>query len=182
MSTWPTVMITGHRPKGLPPTSLSWVEAEVSRVAAKLRDEFGMTDGLSGMALGPDQWWAQSVLDLGLRLHAHVPFPQQPDRWAPHQRDEWLDLLSRATTKVVYGHGFSSEHYRKRNEGLVDQSVQTVGVWVAGKPSGTRNALAYAVRQGRRPIWVDPEMRRTLWPSVESWRAMLTPRTSRRAA
>lgn len=65
------------------------MRAELARLAVKLHDHHGTTDGVSGMALGADQWWAASVLDAGMRLHAHVPFPQQPDKWPAEDRAEW---------------------------------------------------------------------------------------------
>lgn len=88
MTAWPTVMVTGHRPKYLSPNSRAWVRAELARLAVQLRDFHGMTCGISGMALGSDQWWAEAVLAAGVGLEAHVPFPQQPDKWRDEDKAE----------------------------------------------------------------------------------------------
>jgi hypothetical protein len=76
---WPTVMVAGHRPQHLHPNVRPWIRAELDRLAVKLRIEHGTTVGISGMAAGADLWWADAVVRAGLHLHAHVPFPQQPD-------------------------------------------------------------------------------------------------------
>lgn len=75
MTTWPIVMVTGHRPQHLSPGVRPWVRAELERLALKLRDEHGTATGISGMAVGADLWWADAVVKAGLRLWAHVPFP-----------------------------------------------------------------------------------------------------------
>jgi hypothetical protein len=182
MTTWPMVMVTGHRPQHLRPADRGWVRSELDRLAVKLRDEHGTTTGVSGMALGADQWWADAVVRAGLHLEAHVPFPQQPDRWlAPDQR-EWRRLLGHASQTVTYGTGYGLHLLRKRNCGMVDISSAVIGVWLAGKVSGTSHALRYALDRGHRPIWVDPETRRTLWPSIETWETMLPRRAQQKAS
>ncbi len=175
MTIWPTVMVTGHRPQHLHPTVRPWVRSELDRLVLKLRDDHGMTTALSGLALGPDQWWADSAIRAGVALHAHVPFPQQADKWRAEDRAEWSRLLGLAARTETYGATYDVRHLFARNEGMVDNSVQSVGVWIEGRRGGTCKALRYAVRRGHRPIWVDPRSQLTWWPSVETWRRLLPP-------
>ena len=60
---------------------MTWPRPEVDRVLFKLVREHGTTDAATGMAIGADTDFEWSALNAGLKLHAHVPFPQQPDRW-----------------------------------------------------------------------------------------------------
>jgi hypothetical protein len=174
--TWTRVMVTGHRPQHLHPTVRPWVQVELERLAVKLRD------GVSGMALGCDLWWADAVVRAGLRLAAHVPFPQQPAKWRPEDQAEWWRLLGHAVQTVTYGSSYDVRLLHARNRGMVDGSDQVVAVWVYGKKGGTHAALEYAVQRGRRPIWVDPESQRTIWPAADVWRQLLAPQPRRRAA
>lgn len=178
---WPTVMVTGHRPQHLHPDARLLVRSELARLACKLRDERGTTVGVSGMAIGADLWWADAVVSHRMDLHAHVPFPQQPNKWREDDKAEWSRLLGLAVHTETYGLRYSVELLHARNRGMVRASDQCLAVWVEGKDGGTRACLEYAVRRGMRPIWVDPVARRTWWPSVETWRAVLAP-SRRRAA
>ncbi|GIE97341.1 hypothetical protein [Paractinoplanes rishiriensis] len=179
---WPRVMVTGHRSEHLDPVARAWVPGELRRLAAGLRADRGTTTGVSGMAIGADLWWADAVVDAGLRLEAHVPFPQQPDGWTPADRAEWERLLGHAAHVVTYGTGFHVRHLLARNWGMVQRSDQVVAVWVRGRPGGTRSAIEYAVRRGLRPLWVDPVARVTTWPSVDSWWRMLAQKARPRRA
>lgn len=179
---WPTVMVTGHRPQHLQPSAQDWVRSELSRLAGKLRDDHGMVTGISGMALGCDLWWADTVVRAGMRLAAHVPYPQQAAKWRPEDQAEWWRLLGQAARTVTYGSQYDVRLLSAKNHGMVDTSDHVIAVWVYGKRGGTRAALEYAVLRGRRPIWVDPETRRTIWPAIEVWRNLLAPQPRRRAA
>ena len=83
--------ITGHRPKSFP-----WKYNETApdcvllkeTLAAQIRllADSGVTDWLSGMALGVDLWCAQIVLDLrktnpALKLHAILLCEGQEHKW-----------------------------------------------------------------------------------------------------
>jgi len=179
---WPTVMVAGHRPKHLTPVAQTWVRAELNRLAGKLREGHGTTTAISGMTLGADLWWADAAVRAGLRVHAHLPYPQQAAKWKPEDQAEWWRLLGLATKTLTYGTGHDEGLLHARKRGMVHASAQTVAVWVYGKSGGTRTALEYAVGRGRRPIWVDPETRRTIWPDIEVWRRLLAPQPRRRAA
>jgi hypothetical protein len=169
-------MVTGHRPQHLDPSARPWVQDELRRLAEGLRDERGLVTGVSGMTIGADLWWADAVVRAGLRLESHVPFPQQPDKWSPDDRAEWQRLLGHADHVVTYGAGTNVGLLLARNWGMVKRSDQMVAVWVRGRPGGTRSAIEYAVRRGLRPIWLDPEARKTAWPTVQHWQRMLAPR------
>jgi len=183
---WPTVALTGHRPKHLSPSARDWVRAELAHLAVRLRDQHGMICGISGMALGADLWWADAITTAGAILWPHVPYPQQADRWPEPDRQEWTRLISAAGRQAVtYGPTPEIRHLFARNRGMVNAvrgNGMLLAVWVRGKPGGTCEALRYALDQGMRPTWVDPVRRVTWWPTVDQWRRVLPARSSRRAA
>jgi hypothetical protein len=177
---WPTVALTGHRPQHLSAPARDWVRTELDRLAIKLRDDCGMTVGISGMAAGSDLWWADSLIKAGVTLWPHVPFMDQPARWPVADRVEWLRLLNEAgRAPVVYGDRADVRHLFARNEGMVDAvagSGMLLAVWVRGKRGGTCEALRYALGRGMRPTWVDPVQRRTWWPTPAEWARVLPAR------
>lgn len=162
MTAWPTVMVTGHRPQHLTIPARPWVRSELDRLAVKLRDEYGTTVGVSGMAVGADLWWADAVVRAGLRLHAHVPFPQQPDRWRDEDRAEWVRLLGLASHTETYGTGFSVRLLHARNDGMIKACTAAIAVHDPRKTDGgTASAVRKLLDAGRPIIHVDPVARMT---------------------
>lgn len=140
------------------------------QVAVRLRDEHGTEIGVSGMALGADMWWADEVLVAGLRLWAHIPFPQQPDVWTD-RRDvaEWDRLRALAWTETVYGDHYDVDLLGQRNNGMLYVADCVDGVVVAvHKPSKKHGGTAGALRESRRRklpiIHINPEAQSITWP------------------
>lgn len=158
MTTWPVVAATGHRPQHLSPDAREWIRPELDRVAAKLRDEHGTRVGISGMAIGVDQWWARSVLRAGLELWAYVPFPQQPDPWDDEDRAEWADLIKRAAGVKTFGQSYSVKLLHARNDGMLADADAVVAVHRAAKTTGgTASAVKKATRRRLPIIHLDPD-------------------------
>jgi uncharacterized phage-like protein YoqJ len=160
--TWQAVMVTGHRPQHLRPDARPWVRSELDRLARKLRDEHETTVGISGMAIGADLWWADAVVNAGLELRAHVPFPQQPDKWRAEDRAEWLRLLGLASHTETYGAGFSIRLLHARNDGMIRACHAAIAVHDPRKTEGgTASAVRKLIAVGRPVIHVDPWARMT---------------------
>jgi hypothetical protein len=149
VTTWPTVMVTGHRPQYLSPDVHDWVRFELNRLAVKLRDEHGMTTGVSGMAIGADLWWADALVSNGVPLWAHVPFPQQPDRWSQADRAEWQRLLGLAAKTTTNGPDFDVKLLHARNDAMIRSSSAAIAVWLPAKHNGgTASAVRFAAAAG----------------------------------
>lgn len=159
--TWATVAVTGHRPQHLLGVGeTDWVRAELARVVAKLRDEHGMTCGISGMAIGTDLWWAAAVVEAGLKLSAHIPFPQQPDRWRQADREEWARLRYAADQHTLYGTAYNVRLLHARNNGMLAAADAVVAAWKPSKTSGgTAGAVRKAQAMGLPIVHLNPERR-----------------------
>ena len=154
---FPRVMVTGHRPQGIPAESHDWVKLELERLAIKLRDEHGTEVGISGMALGSDIWWAQSVKFAWLDLWAFIPFPQQAERWQPADVALWNEMRSRAAHEIVIAPEYSVPALFARNEAMLDNSDLVIAVWDPTTTSGgTYATVQSAVRRGLPIIHLHP--------------------------
>ncbi|MCW6003928.1 hypothetical protein K1W54_04930 [Micromonospora sp. CPCC 205371] len=160
-STWETVAASGHRPQHLLGFGeTDWVRAELARVAVKLRDEHGMTTGVSGMAIGTDLWWAAAVVDAGVKLWAPIPFPHPPDPWRPEDRDEWRRLRRAADVVTLYGDAYDVRLLHARNDGMLAAADAVVAVWKPSKTSGgTASAVRKAQAMGLPIVHLNPERR-----------------------
>jgi hypothetical protein len=163
VTVWPTVMVTGHRPQHLDPDVRPWVRSELDRLAEKLRGECGADVGVSGMAIGADLWWADSVVRAGLRLWAHVPFPQQPDKWGSEDRAEWERLCRVARKLKTYGGRYDVRTLHARNDGMIEVSSAAIAVWLPSKVTGgTASAVQKLDKAGVPVIHVNPATRTTV--------------------
>ncbi|MET8278246.1 hypothetical protein [Micromonospora sp. NPDC005174] len=190
---WPTVMVTGHRPQDIPADAHGWVRERLTAAAVWLRDERGMTTGITGMALGSDMWWADSLHRAGVPFVAHIPFPQQPDPWRefnPGAVAEWHRLRALAAKVVPYGDlAGLAEHARKRvvvkllherNDGMLTATEQAGGavlaVWKPSKRDGGTFSALKKAHQLRLPvILVNPEAQTTTVPSRDRLADLLYP-------
>lgn len=181
---WPAVSGTGHRPAtrkhpdGITAAALPWVREKARAGLLWLQRKRGTTDVHSGLALGFDTILAQAALDVGMALHAHIPFEAQAERWPTSDRREWQRLRDAAATVTVYGpdplelvltHPDITDAYvaavrllHARNDGLLDaaQGGVVFACWNAQKRTGgTASAVRKAAQRGLPVLHIDPVTR-----------------------
>jgi hypothetical protein len=180
VTTWTAVSVTGHR--DLTDAQTAWLRPELDRVNLKLVAAHGTTDAATGMALGSDQEFGWSALFAGMRLHAHVPFPQQAQPWTREQQNTYRRLLERCTTRTVYGSRYDVGLLFARNTGLLnfaeDRAGVVVAVWdPAQRSGGTYDTVRKAAGRGLSVIHLDPAAMRVHGPGcscVESLKLQAT--------
>jgi hypothetical protein len=149
-------MATAHR--RLSREAREWLPDELLRIAGKLRNEHGTETGCSGMALGGDMLWADAVLTVGLKLWAHVPFPDQAKDWPPKHQDRWIKLFASAHRETVYGDDPDHRLFHARNDGMLNESAAIIAVWdpASDRRSGTRSTVRKALNRGLPVVWINP--------------------------
>ena len=128
-----------------------------------LRRLRGVTDYYSGMADGTDLFAALAVLDLrescpDVRLHCILPHQGQCDRWSEPARKRYHAILDHADEIITLSDHYYDGCLLDRNKYLVDVAGYLLAVY-DGTRGGTAATVAYARRQGRRMITVDPVAR-----------------------
>ncbi len=165
MTAWRVVGGTGHRPQHLTFDQRHWAEGEALRVMRKVRDEYGCTTAVSGLAIGWDTWWALAALDVGARLWAHVPYLSQPSRWSDADREVWRHLWSRADETTVYGPDPASKSdavrlLHARNDGMLKVSDAMACLWLPSqRRGGTYSAVRKVAARNMPAIHLDPARR-----------------------
>lgn len=153
------VGVTGHRPDKLG----GWRPGNPvqRKVRAALHDalvELRPAMLLTGMALGVDQWAAETCLDLHIPYTAVIPFEGQARPWPPASQRQYQFLVAHAAERVVVCEGeFKPWKLQRRNEWVVDRCALLLAVW-DGSRGGTGNCVAYAEsvqREIRRLSWLD---------------------------
>ena len=141
---------TGHRSE-----KLNTSEKEVKAALRKQIDQAvhdGFTVFITGMARGVDLLAAEIVLDLRkrnkeIRLICAIPHDGFEARWSPSWQELYLYVLAEADLTRVISKGYHTGVYQVRNEWMVNHSTRVIAVF-NGQPSGTKNTIDYAYRQG----------------------------------
>lgn len=156
--------VTGHRPEklyGYDLTEPRWIKLKELFKKVLLKEK--ATAGVTGMALGTDQVFAMSVLELkeqgyDIKLVTMLPFKEYSCKWPMESQILFKNILDKAD-RINYvcssplNVGYSLQ---KRNEALVDVASKLVCVWY-GSPSGTKNCIEYADSKGVGLIPINPK-------------------------
>lgn len=148
---------TGHRPE-----KLNTSEKEVKAALRKQIDQAvhdGFTVFITGMARGVDLWAAEIVLDLRkrnkeIRLICVIPHDGFEARWSPSWQELYRYVLAEADLTRVISKGYHTGVYQVRNEWMVNHSTRVIAVF-NGQPSGTKNTIDYAYRQGVPVVMIE---------------------------
>lgn len=157
---------TGHRPKSFP-----WKYDETARDCVLLKEvlasqitelaDQGVTDFLSGMALGVDLWSAQIVLDLqkkypAIRLHCILPCEGQELKWSASMQVRYNTILKQASEVIYVSREYTSGCMLKRDRYLVDHSSILLAVYNGTRRSGTGATVWYAQKLRHEIHIIDP--------------------------
>lgn len=160
------VGITGHQrledSEGWP-----WVagamRGELVRVAPPLV-------GVTSLAVGADQLFAQLILERGGTIHAVLPFADIERSFSPEDVSAYRQLARQATIEVLATQGTDEDAYLAAGQRVVEISDLMLAVW-NGRPAkgkgGTADVVAYARRRGVPLIHIDP-VTRTIRPLVDN--------------
>lgn len=144
-----TVCVTGHRPNKLYGYGNDPRYQELSRIFQEYLLEYHVTDTWTGMALGVDQIFAKSVLELkrqgvAIRLHCAIPCQHQDRYWPPESKKRYQTILEHADeVKMVSNQSYTPWCMNVRNHYMVDHSDRVLAVW-DGSSGGTKNCIDYA--------------------------------------
>ena len=151
---------TGHQ--RLPhPATWEWVRAEIEQTLEEVPRPLV---GLSSLAVGADQVFAECVIRRGGSLEVIIPFADYDGRFAPgSDRNNYLRLLHQSTRTVVLpGAGSDEESYYAAGKLIVDFSEILIAVW-DGKPAkglgGTGDIAQYALKTGKPVYHINPATR-----------------------
>ena len=157
---------TGHRPKSFPwkyneaaPDCVLLKEVLAAQITALA--EQGVTDYLSGMALGTDLWCAQIVLDLrkehpALQLHCILPCEGQKNKWPASEQERYRSILKQADDVVFVEREYTRNCMLERNRYMVDNSSILLAVYNGVRRSGTGATVSYAKKCDREIIVIEP--------------------------
>ena len=150
------VGVTGHQ--SIKPEIEGWVRCEILRVLSTLPPPL---IGLTNLAAGTDQLFADAILDIGGQLEVVVPFKGYELAFAnPSARHAYERLVAVANrVSILAGGGSNEESYLEAGKEVARTSELLVAVW-DGLPArgigGTADVVAYASSLGRPIVQINP--------------------------
>ena len=146
-----TACFTGHRIL----SSLFNKTKLKSRILELISEEYDTF--LVGMAIGFDTEAFKVLLEIKkeipLRIIACIPCLNQQARFNLKQKKEYEFLLSKADDQIVITKEYTPGCMNKRNKFMVDYSSAVIA-HLTRENGGTANTVAYAIKSGRKVIYV----------------------------
>lgn len=149
------VGITGHQSR----EGIDW-----RWVRSKIRDELKslgyVEEGLSSLAEGADQVFAECILDRGAPLRAVIPTDHYVKYFRGRSRATYLKLVDQSRVDKIEGAlGSEEDAFLKAGKYIVDHSDVIIAVWdqqpAQGK-GGTADVVAYAQQRERDVRLINP--------------------------
>lgn len=147
---------TGHRPKGFPfkyGTDLKKHTAYLKALEQKIKlaiTDCGITNFISGMALGADMDFAEIVLNLRdfehypITLEYAIPDVNQTLKWNDKDKLRYNSLFERADEKHYIAGRNVADAMLSRNRYMVDKSDLVIAVFNGIEKGGTWYTINYA--------------------------------------
>ncbi len=158
-----SIMVTGHRPGKLGGYTVNPIASRIRRelhaIMAKTRHRFGSCVGITGMAQGTDQWFAEVCRDLSIPYIAYIPFPGQERLWPSDAQHHYRQLVADAS-EVHIGPSANTQSaviaaLHRRNSDMVIACHAAIAVW-DGSSGGTADAVRKLTDIGRPLLRLDP--------------------------
>jgi uncharacterized phage-like protein YoqJ len=178
-----TCAFTGHRPShfqfGYDETDNDCLRLKITLRSEILRMiDFGVTQFLSGMALGVDMWAAEIVLALRkighpVKLTCVLPCETQADKWREEYRERYFHILENADEVLYTNIKYTSICMYERNKYLVEHTDYLLAVYDGISKGGTAQTVRFAQKKGI-PITI-------IHPNTLLVKSMIEPKTPPRS-
>ena len=156
---------TGHRPKGFPfkygidkqkhNAYLKTLEEKIELAITK----YGITNFISGMALGTDLDFAETVLKLRnkypITLECAIPCPNQTLKWNDNDKLRYESILKRADEINIISKRYTPECMLKRNRYMVDKCKIIIAVFNGIEKGGTWHTINYAEKENKDIVLIN---------------------------
>lgn len=158
-----SIMVTGHRPGKLGGYTSNPIASRIRRelhdIMASTRHRFGSCVGITGLAQGVDQWFAEVCRALSIPYIAYIPFPGQERLWPSDAQDHYRQLVAEAS-EVHVGPSAGTKPeviaaLHRRNSEMVSTCHAAIAVW-NGSSGGTADAVRKLTDLGRPVLRLDP--------------------------
>ncbi len=148
---------TGHRPERLPwgydEEDYRCIQFKVD-LETQIRTLYaqGITHYISGMALGTDQYFAETVLALqdqgvDIILECAIPCETQSKSWTLLQKERYRRIIDHAQLETVVQNHYTRDCMMRRNRYMVNSANTLLAAYDGNSKGGTARTIAYAMKK-----------------------------------
>ncbi|MBE9180270.1 hypothetical protein IQ268_17035 [Oculatella sp. LEGE 06141] len=152
---------TGHQQR--PGINWNWVKEAITDELRKVEKPL---IGLSSLAKGADQIFAESVLTEGGSLRVIIPTKDYAKYFEGAVLERYHFLIEKAEIEKLDNTGSDQEAFMAAGQHIVDSADRIITVW-DGKPAqglgGTADIVQYAHMQGKHVTHINPILRQVLY-------------------
>ena len=151
------VIITGHRIHRVYEKHKDDIIAQIDCELHELMDAYDNNiEIITGMALGPDVWFAELGLKYGLPVHAYIPFKGQEKFWTREEQAHYRSILHRAEKVIVVSDTPSKKAYLQRNTEMMKAAKHCIAIYDKNRiRSGTGHVVNNITKYGLSLYLID---------------------------
>ena len=151
------VMVTGHRPSKIGGDSKdNPVRAKIIQKIKFLINELNdlaPIEGITGMAIGVDQDFAEICMDLDIPFLAYIPFVGQENNWPVPVKAEYQNILERSEDIIVVNEGgYTPKKMMERNVKMLEDCDIIIAVWDGEESGGTYHTVNENRKSFQKPM------------------------------
>jgi len=150
---------TGHRPQKFPfdyggngKQFLLYLQALKNKIIAAITER-GVKHFISGMALGVDLDFAETVLKLRkkycITLECAIPCPNQTLNWTEKDKARYGKIIKKADSVTLFSESYTHDCMLKRNRYMIDKSDIVIAVYNGIPSGGTWYTIKYAAKTNK---------------------------------
>ncbi len=154
---------TEHRPKGF-----TWKINDkqlfdkyrklLKNMIVQLIDKYDIKKFISGMALGADTDFAETIIQLKeqykIKLLCALPCKNQCLKWNSSDIMRYKNVLKKADEIEVISQQYTSTCMYERNKFMVDNSNIVLAIWNGNKKGGTWQTINYAKSKQKQIVYI----------------------------
>jgi hypothetical protein len=119
-------------------------------------------EGLTSLAEGADQVFAEAVLRCGGSLHAIIPITDYEKCFQGEPLKNFIRLKKKSDVTQLQGDDSPQRSFLNAGRYIADHADLLIAVW-DGEPAvdlgGTADVVEYALQKGKRVVQIDPVAR-----------------------
>lgn len=161
------IMVTGHRPDKLGGyknyNKHNLIKQRMLQVLSSIISTGCKLEGITGMALGADQFFAECCVQLSIPFHAFIPYDGQESRWPSPAQEKYQTLLKSSAgvhitadrQKMKSSYDFSKALMQRNSDMIAFSPLGAIVVW-DGSSGGTLDTVKKLNKINLPSVLIDP--------------------------